>query len=40
MGKAKKYTPERTVNLLRQIEEGMANGKTHPASTVGIPGFL
>jgi putative transposase len=30
MGKAKKYTPEQIVNMLRQIEVGIANGKTHP----------
>jgi transposase-like protein len=29
MGKAKKYTPEQIVNMLRQIEVGIANGKTH-----------
>jgi len=29
MGRAKKYSPEQIVNLLRQIEVGIANGKTH-----------
>jgi len=38
MGRAKKYSPEQIVNLLRQIEVGIANGKTHPVSCreVGI----
>jgi putative transposase len=30
MGRAKKHSPEQIVNLLRQIEVGIANGKTHP----------
>ena len=30
MGKAKKYSPEQIVNLLRQIEVSVANGKTTP----------
>ncbi len=30
MGKAKKYSPEQIVNLLRQIEVAVANGKTTP----------
>ena len=30
MGRAKKYSPEQIVNLLRQIEVGIAIGKTHP----------
>lgn len=30
MGKAKKYRPEQVVNLLRQIEVSVANGKTTP----------
>ena len=30
MGKAKKHSPEQIVNLLRQIEVGVANGKTTP----------
>jgi len=30
MGRAKKYSPEQIVNLLRQIEVGIANGKTAP----------
>jgi transposase-like protein len=32
MGRAKKYSPEQIVNLLRQIEVGIANGKTHPVA--------
>jgi transposase-like protein len=38
MGKAKKYTPEQIVNMLRQIEVGISNGKTHPMACreVGI----
>ena len=28
MGKVKKYSPEQIVNLLRQIEVAIANGKT------------
>lgn len=38
MGKAKKCTPEQIVNMLRQIEVGIANGKTHPIACreVGI----
>ena len=28
MGRGKKYQPEQIVNLLRQIEVGVANGKT------------
>ena len=38
MGKAKKHTPEQIVNLLQQIEAGIANGKTHPIACreVGI----
>jgi transposase-like protein len=32
MGRAKKYGPEQIVNLLRQIEVGIANGKTHPVA--------
>jgi transposase-like protein len=38
MGQAKKYTPEQIVNMLRQIEVGIANGKTHPIACreVGI----
>ena len=30
MGRAKKYSPEQIVNLLRQIEVGIANGKPTP----------
>ena len=29
MAQRKKYTPEQIVNMLRQIEVGIANGKTH-----------
>jgi hypothetical protein len=38
MVKAKKYTPEQIVNILRQIEVGIANSKTHPIACceVGI----
>jgi putative transposase len=32
MGRGKKYQPEQVVNLLRQIEVGVANGKTAQAS--------
>ena len=32
MGKAKKHSPEQIVNILRQIEVGIANGKTHPVA--------
>ena len=32
MGRAKKYSPEQIVNLLRQIEVTIANGKTHPVA--------
>jgi transposase-like protein len=32
MGKAKKHTPEQIVNLLRQIEVAVANGKTTPSA--------
>jgi transposase-like protein len=32
MGRAKKYSAEQIVNLLRQIEVGIANGKTHPVA--------
>ncbi len=30
MGRGKKYQPEQVVNLLRQIEVAVANGKTTP----------
>ena len=30
MGRGKKYQPEQVVNLLRQIEVGVSNGKTTP----------
>jgi len=30
MARGKKHTPEQIVNVLRQIEVGMANGKTTP----------
>jgi transposase-like protein len=32
MGRAKKYSPEQIVNLLRQIEVSIANGNTHPVA--------
>jgi hypothetical protein len=35
MGKAKKHSPEQIVNMLRQIEVAIANGKTTP--TAGKP---
>jgi len=30
MGRGKKYQPEQVVNLLRQIEVAVSNGKTTP----------
>jgi len=33
MGKASKHTPEQIVNILRQIEVAVANGKTHPVAS-------
>ena len=30
MGKARKHATERLVNILRQIEAAVVNGKTHP----------
>ena len=33
MGKAKKHTPEQIVNVLRQIEVAIANGKTTPGAS-------
>ena len=33
MGKARKHTPEQIVNILRQIEVAVANGKTHPIAS-------
>jgi hypothetical protein len=32
MGKARKHTPEQIVNILRQIEVAMSNGKTTPSA--------
>ena len=32
MGRGKKHTPEQIVTLLRQIEVGVAKGKTTPAA--------
>ena len=32
MDRAKKHSPEQIVNILRQIEVGIANGKTHPVA--------
>jgi putative transposase len=33
MVKAKKHTPEQIVNIPRQIEVAVANGKTHPIAS-------
>lgn len=33
MGKVKRHTAEQIVNLLRQIEVAVANGKTHPVAS-------
>ncbi len=33
MGKLRKHTPEQIVNILRQIEVGISNGKTAPAAS-------
>ena len=33
MGKARKHTPEQIVNILRQIEVAVANGKVHPVAS-------
>jgi putative transposase len=33
MGKARKHTPEQIVNILRQIEVAMSNGKTAPVAS-------
>jgi putative transposase len=33
MGKAKKHSPEQIVNVLRQIEVAIANGKATPAAS-------
>ncbi len=33
MGKARKHTPEQIVNILRQIEVAVLNGKTHPTAS-------
>lgn len=33
MDKAKKHTPEQIVNILRQIEVAVANGKTYPIAS-------
>jgi transposase-like protein len=32
MARGKKHTPEQIVNVLRQIEVAIANGKTNPAA--------
>jgi hypothetical protein len=37
MGRGKKHTPEQIVGLLRQIEVGVANGKTTPAAVIAPP---
>lgn len=33
MGKARKHTPEQIVNILRQIEVAVSNGKTAPVAS-------
>jgi len=33
MAKARKHTPEQIVNILRQIEVAVANGKTHSVAS-------
>jgi len=33
MDKARKHTPEQIVNVLRQVEGAIANGKTTPAAS-------
>ena len=33
MAKARKHTPEQIVNILRQIEVAVANGKRHPVAS-------
>ncbi len=33
MGKARKHTPGQIVNILRQIEVALANGKSHPIAS-------
>jgi len=33
MAKVKKYSPEQIVNILRQIEVALANGKSHPIAS-------
>ena len=33
MAKPRKHTPEQIVNILRQIEVGISNGKTAPAAS-------
>ncbi len=33
MAKPRKHTPEQIVNILRQIEVLVANGKTHPLAS-------
>ena len=35
MGKAKKHTPEQIVNILRQIEVAVANGRPHHGGRPG-----
>lgn len=35
MGKARKHAPERLVNILRQIEAAVVNGKIHPMANRG-----
>lgn len=33
MGEERKHTPEQIVNILRQIEVAVVNGKTHPIAS-------
>jgi hypothetical protein len=37
MGRGKKYRPEQVVNLLRQIEVAIGNGKTTPMACRVLP---
>ena len=40
MGRGKKYQPEQVVNLLRQIEVAVANGKTTPQACAQDAGIV
>jgi hypothetical protein len=35
MGKVKKHAPEQIVNILRQVEMAISNGKTTPSGSFG-----